>query len=66
MNRLCVNIRGYGLIPVHAEEDYHFDQLVPQKIGDDTFIIVDEKREHVRLLKSTGMMKNALYLVRVK
>ena len=64
MNRLCVTIPGHGFVPVHTEP-YSFETSRPKKIGEDALIWVAGKLEHVRLLRSAGMLKNTLYLVRV-
>lgn len=64
MNRLCEYFDGIGFVPVH-NEPYEFLTDPPEKIGDAALIRVDGKREMVCLLKSSNMVKNSTYLVRL-
>jgi len=64
-NRFCVNIPGFGLIPVATDGDDIplFVVGTPKRIGDEAIIIAEGKRRRVMLLKSEGHVKNSTYLV---
>lgn len=64
-NRLCINFDGYGLVPLaDLKDDYpSFITKEPTKIGDDAIVFVEGTRRKVRLLESSGHVKNAMYLV---
>lgn len=65
-NRIMVNFDGYGMVPVATnldDEPVYYYCYPPQRIGDEVNILVEGKARKVRLLKSSGMAKNATYLV---
>lgn len=64
-NRFCVRFHGYGYVPVATVEDDKpvFLTPPPKRIGDDAIIKAEGKLRKVRLLESTGHIKNGTYLV---
>ena len=64
MNKLSVFISD-KLMPVCGESKYHYASSKPEKEGDEALIYLDSEiiPTRVMLLRSSGMVKNPLYLV---
>lgn len=62
MNSICVNFLVYGLVPL-GDDEITFLTDAPKKIGDDALVCVRGIKRMVRLLRSSGHIKNWTYLV---
>jgi hypothetical protein len=66
-NRPCVFFKEYGLVPI---ADNILDSQVsylwmnkPKQIGDEAIVYVERQFRKVKLLKSSGQVRDNLYLV---
>ena len=62
MNRFCVFFKGHGYLPLN-DAPLEFLTSPPRKIGDDVLVRANGKTFVVRLLRSSGHVKNGRYLV---